>query len=274
MKPATFSIGERIYQGASNTSYTAYGFIKNWDASGRVVSVELIEGEFVVGQPVFGEESAAFGQIHAFDRADAEFIVSPISISASNWEKTTGFLDLNEQRVYDSDRFQEFSYDVSSSINITDWKNPLKFAAHPAGFKVVGTQVLLQSVKKEYRPRSTENLNPSNDYSWWTPNTNSVGTTFNGTTFITPKPSAKNTGKLSKINNFALSKPDYSALVPTEVSIYGRQLLDVQKILSCIVYKIDDISDRTLTFDGSSSTIVDGVNDRICLLYTSPSPRD
>ena len=215
MKPAEFSIGERIYQGASTTSYTAYGFIKNWDSSGRVVSVEIVEGEFVVGEPVFGEETAAFGQIHAFDRADAEFDVSPISTSAANWEKTTGFLDLNEQRVYDSDRFQEFSYDVSSSINITDWKNPLKFAAHPAGFKVVGTQVLVQSVKKEYRPRSTENLNPSNDYSWWTPNTNSLGTTFNGTTFITPKPSAKNTGKLATINNFALSKPDYTALVPT-----------------------------------------------------------
>ena len=148
MKPATFAIGERIYQGASTTSYTAYGIIKNWDASGRVVSVELIEGDFVVGQPVFGEESAAFGQIHAFDRADASFVVSPISTSAAKWEKTTGFLDLNEQRVYDSDRFQEFSYDVSSSVNITDWKNPLKFAAHPAGFKVVGTQVLLSISQK------------------------------------------------------------------------------------------------------------------------------
>ena len=265
MKPATFSIGERIYQGASTTSYTAYGIIKNWDASGRVVSVELIEGDFVVGQPVFGEESAAFGQIHAFDRADANFTVSPISTSAAKWEKTTGFLDLNEQRVYDSDRFQEFSYDISSSVNITDWKNPLKFAAHPAGFKVVGTQVLTQSVKKDYRPRSLPNSAPSNDYDWWIQQTNSVGTTFNGTTFITPKPSSKRTAKLATINNFALSKPDYSALVPTEVSIYGKQLLDVQKILSCISYKIDDISDRTVTFDGSSSSIVDGTTDRITI---------
>ena len=265
MKPAQFSIGERIYQGASTSSYTAYGFIKDWDPSGRVVSVELVEGEFVVGQPVFGEETAAFGQIHAFDRADAEFIVSPISTSASNWERTTGFLDVNEQRVYDSNRFQEFSYDISSPINITEWKNPLKFAAHPAGFKVVGTQVLLQSVSKAYRPRSSANLNPSSQFDWWTSNTNTLGTTFNGTTFITPKPSAKNTGKISTINNFALSKPDYSALVPTEVSIYGKQLLDVQKILSCISYKIDDFSDRTLTFDGSSSTIVDGNTDRITI---------
>ena len=265
MKPATFSIGERIYQGASTTSFTAFGFIKNWDASGRVVSVELIEGDFVVGEPVFGEESGAFGQIHAFDRADAEFIVSPISTSSANWEKTTGFLDLNEQRVYDSNRFQEFSYDISSPININNWKNPLKFAAHPAGFKVVGTQVLTQSVKKTFRPRSNRNLNPSSQFDWWTSNTNTLGTTFNGTTFITPKPSAKATGKLSKISNFALSKPDYTALVPTEVSIYGKQLLDVQKILSCISYKIDDISDNTLTFDGSSTTIVDGVNDRITI---------
>ncbi len=265
MKPATFSIGERIYQGASTTSYTAYGVIKNWDASGRVVSVELIEGDFVVGQPVFGEESAAFGQIHAFDRADANFVVSPISTSAATWEKTTGFLDLNEQRVYDSDRFQEFSYDISSSVNITDWKNPLKFAAHPAGFKVVGTQVLTQSVKKDYRPRSVTNQSPSTDYDWWIQQTNSVGSTFNGTTFITPKPSSKRTAKLATINNFALSKPDYTALVPTEVSIYGKQLLDVQKILSCISYKMDDVSDRTVSFDGSSSSVVDGTTDRITI---------
>ena len=265
MKPATFSIGERIYQGASTTSYTAYGIIKNWDASGRVVSVELVEGDFIVGEPVFGEESAAFGQIHAYDRADANFDISPISKAAANWEKTTGFLDLNEQRVYDSDRFQEFSYDISSSVNISDWRNPLKFAAHPAGFKVVGTQVLTQSVKKDYRPRSVSNQSPSTDYDWWIQQTNSVGSTFNGTTFITPKPSSKRTAKLATINNFALSKPDYTALVPTEVSIFGKQLLDVQKILSCISYKIDDVSDRTVTFDGSSSTIVDGVNDRITI---------
>ena len=132
MRPATFSIGERIYQGASTSSYTAYGFVKDWDASGRVVSVEIIEGEFKVGEPVFGEETAAFGQIHAFNRADAVFDVSPISISASGWERTTGFLDLNEQRVYDSDRFQEFSYDVSSSININDWKNPCLLYTSPS----------------------------------------------------------------------------------------------------------------------------------------------
>jgi len=265
MKPATFSIGERLYQGASNTSYTAYGYVKNWDASGRVVSVEIVEGEFKVGEPVFGEETSAFGQIHAFDRADSVFDVSPISTSAAGWERTTGFLDLNEQRVYDSDRYQEFSYNISSSININDWKSPLKFAAHPAGFKVVGTQVLSQATKKSYRAKPTINLSAGNTTDWWVYNTNSMGTTFNGTTYVIPKPSAKATGKLATINNFALGKADYSAAVPTEVQVYGRQLLDIQKILSCISYKIDDISDRTISFDGSSSSIVDTSTNRVVL---------
>ena len=70
---------------------------------------------------------------------------------------------------------------------------------------------------------------------------------------------------MATINNFALSKPDYTALVPTEVSIYGKQLLDVQKILSCISYKMDDVSDRTVSFDGSSSSVVDGTTDRITI---------
>ena len=265
MRPASFSVGERIYQGASTASYTAFGFVKNWDASGRVVSVEIVEGEFRVGEPVFGEETAAFGQIHEFTRADAVFEVSPISISATTWEKTTGFLDLNEQRLYDSDRYQEFSYDISSSININEWKNPLKFAAHPAGFKVVGTQVLSQATTKTFRTKPTLNLNASDSYSWWQPSTNSLGTTFNGTTYIIPKPSAKATGKLSVIKNFALGKPDYSAAVPTEIQVFGKQLLDIQKILSCIAYKTDDISDRSLPFDGSSSTVVSTADDRITL---------
>ena len=102
MKPATFAVGEQLYQGASISSFTARGIVKNWDSKGRVVSVEILEGEFKEGEPVFGSETAAFGQIHAFDRADATFEVSPISISGNKWEKTTGFLDLNEQRLYDS----------------------------------------------------------------------------------------------------------------------------------------------------------------------------
>ena len=255
MKPANFLVGERVYQGTSTTSYTAFGIIKNWDRGGRVLSVEIIEGDFVVGEPVFGEESSAFGEIHAFDRAQATFNVSPISTSAEGWQRTTGFLDVNEQRIYDSNRFQEYSYEISSPINIKKWKNPLKFAAHPAGFKVLGTQVILESSAKVYRSKSTlnQNYSPSEPWSWWVPSPQSSVETFNGTTYVFPKPSAKSTGKFATIANFALGDPDYSAAVPTEVQIFGRQLLDVQKILSCIAHKIDDISsgfdESTLTFN-------------------------
>ena len=267
MKPGTFSVGERIYQGASTTSYTAFGYVRNWDPSGRVVSVEIVEGEFKIGEPVFGEESSAFGQIHDFSRADAVFEVSPISISANRWERTTGILDVNEQRLYDSDRFQEFSYNISSSININDWRSPLKFAAHPAGFKVLGTQIVSQSSFKRYNPRPTVDLNTNSIYNWWVPGVDNSGQpkSFNGTTFVFPKPSASNTGKLSVIKNFGLGKPDYTAAVPTEVQIFGRQLLDIQRIISCIGYKVDNISDRSISFDGSSASAVDTSTDQITL---------
>ena len=265
MRPATFLVGERVYQGASTASYTAFGYVKNWDPAGRVVSVEISEGEFKVGEPIFGEESSSFGSIHAFDRADAVFEVSPISISSSQWERTTGFLDINEQRLYDSNRFQEFSYEISSPINIRDWKNPLKFAAHPAGFKVVGTQILSQASKKSYRGKPTLDLLTTSSTDWWVPGSNSISATFNGLTYVTPKPSAKNTGKLATINNFALGKPDYTAAVPTEVQIFGRQLLDIQKILTCVSYKVDDITSRDISFDGASSSVVDLSNNRITL---------
>ena len=125
------------------------------------------------------------------------FEVSPISISSQRFERTTGVLDLNEQRLYDSDRFQEFSYNVSSSININDWRNPLKFAAHPAGFKVVGTQIISESTAKLYRPSSFKNLSSTSQFDWWVQNpVQTPPTTFSGQTFIFPKPQAKNVGKL------------------------------------------------------------------------------
>ena len=258
MKPATFAIGEFLYQGASTTSFTARGLVKNWDSKGRVVSVEILEGEFKVGEPVFGGQTAAFGQIHAFDRADATFEVSPISISGNKWERTTGFLDINEQRLYDSDRFQEFSYEISSSVNIADWKSPVKFAAHPAGFKVFGSQLIETSVFKDFRPMPSRDFVTSDLYNWWIPGQppNTLRTT-NGITLVTPKPSAENTGKLSRIDNFALGKPDYSAVVPTEVLLFGRQLLDIQKILTCVVSKVDSINTRAIAFDPASASIVD-----------------
>ena len=266
MKPGTFAVGEFIYQGASISSYTARGIVKNWDAKGRVVSVEALEGEFKIGEPVFGGETSAFGQIHAFDRADAVFEVSPISISGNKWEKTTGFLDLNEQRLYDSDRFQEFSYEISSSININDWRSPVKFAAHPAGFKVFGSQLVETNVFKSFRPMPTRDYITPDLYNWWVPGIPpSSLKSINGITIFTPKPSAENTGKLSRIDNFALGKPDYSAAVPTEVLIFGRQLLDIQKILTCIVYKTDSLNTRSISFDGSSASIVDVSSNQITL---------
>ena len=266
MKPANFAIGEIIYQGASSTSFTAKGLVKNWDSKGRVVSVEIFDGEFKVGEPVFGDQTAAFGEIHAFDRADATFEVSPISISGNKWERTTGFLDINEQRLYDSNRFQEFSYEISSSVNIEDWKSPVKFAAHPAGFKVFGSQLIDTTVFKDFRPMPTRDFLTADLYNWWIPGQppNTLRTT-NGITLVTPKPSAENTGKLSTIANFALGKPDYTAAVPTEILLFGRQLLDIQKILTCVVSKVDSVNSRSVAFDPTSSSIVNTTSNQITL---------
>ena len=266
MKPGEFAVGEILYQGASSSSFTARGIVKNWDPKGRVVSVEIFDGEFKIGEPVFGGETAAFGQIHAFDRADAVFEVSPISISGNTWERTTGFLDINEQRLYDSNRFQEFSYEISSPINISEWKNPVKFAAHPAGFKVFGSQIVETATFKSFRPKPFRDFVTNDLYNWWVPGIPpETLQSFNGLTIFTPKPSAQNTGKLSTIANFALGKPDYTAAVPTEVLLFGRQLLDVQKILTCIVYKIDNVKTRSIAFDAGSASIVDTATDRFTL---------
>ena len=108
MTPASFAIGEKVYQGSSVASFSAQGIVKAWDSKGRVLSVEVEVGEFAINQPVFGLQSNAFGEIHDFDRSVANFTVSPIATATAEFKRTTGILDLNDQRIYDSDRYQEF----------------------------------------------------------------------------------------------------------------------------------------------------------------------
>ena len=263
MTPASFSIGEKLYQGTSTDSFSALGTVKAWDPKGRVLSVEVEVGEFALNQPVFGLQSNAFGEIHDFDRSVANFTVSPIATATAEWKRTTGILDLNDQRLYDSDRYQEFSYVVNSPINVREWKNQFKNSAHPAGFKVLGTQVVSQSAFKRYQRRSYYNPANPDPNNWWEQRFGDENSSFNGTTFFVPKPSASNTGKLARIENFVLGKPDYTAIVPTNIQVVGKQLLDVRKILSAVVDKMDSIASRTLTFDGTDSNAVDVSNEQI-----------
>ena len=265
MTPASFAIGEKLYQGTSTDSYSALGEVKAWDPKGRILSVEIERGEFTIGQPVFGLQSKAFGEIHEFDRSIANFTVSPIATATAEWKRTTGILDLNEQRIYDSDRYQEFSYVVNSPINVKQWKNQFKTSAHPAGFKVLGTQTVTQSAFKRYNKKSYYNPANPDPNDWWEERFGPADQSFNGTTYFVPKPSASNTGKLAKIQNFFMGKPDYTATVPTNVQISGKQLLDVRKILSAVVDKMDSIEDRTFTFDGSSASVVSTANDQFAL---------
>ena len=263
MTPASFFVGEKLYQGTSTDSFSARGTVKAWDPKGRILSVEIELGEFALNQPVFGLQSNAFGEIHDFDRSVANFTVSPIATATAEFKRTTGILDLNDQRIYDSDRYQEFSYVVNSPINVRDWKNQFKNSAHPAGFKVLGTQVVSQSAFKRYQRRSYYNPSNPDQNDWWEQRFGDENLSFNGTTFFVPKPSASNTGKLSRIENFVLGKPDYTSTVPTNIQVVGKQLLDVRKILSAVVDKIDPINERTITFDGTSSSAVDISNEQI-----------
>ena len=42
----------------------------------------------------------------------------------------------------------------------------------------------------------------------------------------------------------------------------GRQLLDIQKILTCVAYKIDKTDDRTVSFDASDTSVVNISNNQ------------
>ena len=150
------------------------------------------------------------------------------------------------QKIQDSYYYQDFSYAVKSAVSIGDWKEILIKNVHPASFKVFGELDL-------------------NDYGV-IPNKE---TAFQ----LTKSVELARDAIVPNIQNFALVEPVYSEFNNTEVLFRQKRLTSSENILTSVVQRLDDISTQ---FDGQKISFpltVDG-NNVVCLLYTSPSPRD
>lgn len=52
----------------------------------------------------------------------------------SGWERNTGFLNDNLQRIQDNEYYQNFSYSLKSRVDYSTWNDPVSTLNHTAGF--------------------------------------------------------------------------------------------------------------------------------------------
>jgi hypothetical protein len=131
LKTNNYNVGESVrYLDSSET----LGVVEGWDEKTsyvRILSKEVIEKNRVLQ----GENSKTQGIISSTVKPNATINFDAYSKFENGWERETGFLNNNFQRVQDSFYYQNFSYSLKSRVPYDKWEDVIGSLNHTLGFK-------------------------------------------------------------------------------------------------------------------------------------------
>jgi len=129
LKESQFVNNETVYSG-SNEAQVVLGDGKTTN----VLRVNSVVG-FNTGDQIIGKISNGGGTIESIEKYTGDFEIGVSVEKIYGWEKDTGKLNQFDQRVQDSDYYQNFAYSLKSFVGISSWSEPVDSLAHIGGFK-------------------------------------------------------------------------------------------------------------------------------------------
>ena len=130
LTPNNFSENEVVTGSISSTS----GNVEDWNPNTGILRVSNTKG-FVDGDILKGLTSGTQGFASSIDTFDSQIRLNATSRVEKGWETNSGFFNDNVQRIQDSDYYQNFSYSLSSRVDIEKWDDPVSTLNHTLGFK-------------------------------------------------------------------------------------------------------------------------------------------
>jgi len=128
LKVDEFEKGEDVISGSKR------GKIQSWNNFYGYLRVSSTQ-DFEVGDFFIGESSGTRGTITEVIVDNSLYDIGSSSIVKEGFQKNTGFLNNDLQRVIDSDYYQYFSYSLKSEVQYETWKESVSTLNHTAGFK-------------------------------------------------------------------------------------------------------------------------------------------
>jgi hypothetical protein len=129
LKKSTYIKNELV-----NANSTKFGRVLSYNDKTEYLRVSSVD-DFKVGELLIGESSKTSGIIGEIYSSSSTFKVSSNSITKKGWEKQTGLLNDDLQRLHDNDYYQYFSYSIKSPISYEVWNSTVSNLNHTSGFK-------------------------------------------------------------------------------------------------------------------------------------------
>jgi len=128
LKKNDFLIGEPVHSGST------LGKVVSWQSETNYLKVSSF-GEYKVNSLIRGETSNSQGIISEVLTFDSVYNIDAFSTVINGWERETGFLNNDLQRIHDNNYYQYFSYSLKSQVPIEDWDETVSSLNHTSGFK-------------------------------------------------------------------------------------------------------------------------------------------
>ena len=116
------------------------GTVNDWEPNNEYLTVEL-DQDFSVGDLVIGQSTRSQAFIKDVLKYEVFYQVDSSSVVIEGWKNEVGFLNSEDQRIQDSDYYQNFSYVLESKVPLNTWINDVNNLNHTLGFKKFGTYV-------------------------------------------------------------------------------------------------------------------------------------
>jgi len=150
-KPDEFLPGERVTYSSSGFAFVAND---GYDPVTNTVRLVSQSPEVGVGQVLKGSDSGAQGTVSTINSSSKFFNTNYKSERPKGWQKDTGKLNDDFQKIEDNDYYQNFSYSIKSEVQETEWNSAVDAIIHPSGYKKF-SDLVVTSVSTAGFARST-----------------------------------------------------------------------------------------------------------------------
>ena len=125
------------FQDETVTNGLIEGNVESYNKNTEILKVST-PFDFQIGDTVRGLTSNTQGIVKTKYDFNAEVQTGAGATIINGWNRNTGFLNDNLQRIPNNEYYQNFSYSLKSSVDFDTWNNSVGALNHTAGFKRFG----------------------------------------------------------------------------------------------------------------------------------------
>ena len=163
-----FSKGELVVQKVNNVEVFR-ARVAEWRFGSRLLKLESTVGIIRENIAIESFNTTVSGIVHSVFVSTFDEQISSFYDNLGFYTSDRGRLGVSNQKIIDSNFYQDYSYVVKSKTPIDQWRDLIKSTTHPAGFKLFG-QVDVEATASSEMPKELPMASHFSVIQLWDPN--------------------------------------------------------------------------------------------------------